>query len=89
MKINSFEDLLVWQKARELTKIIYKLTAAFLKEEKYNLFDQIWKGSYLNCSEYRRGFFKISPKRKYPVLQKCERFFCRIKESSIFMIYFI
>lgn len=40
MKINSFEDLLVWQKARELVSCVYKLTEKFPSSEKFNLVDQ-------------------------------------------------
>lgn len=37
MKITSLEDLLVWQEARVLMKMVYKTTAIFPSDEKYNL----------------------------------------------------
>jgi four helix bundle protein len=42
---SGFRDLLVYQKARELAGIIFKLTAAFPKEEMYSLTDQIRRSS--------------------------------------------
>jgi four helix bundle protein len=37
MKISKLEDLIVWQEARILMKMVYKVTASFPSEEKYNL----------------------------------------------------
>lgn len=37
----SFRDLIVWQRALQLTVAIYKLTAAFPREELYGLTVQI------------------------------------------------
>jgi four helix bundle protein len=41
MGSQSFEDLIVWQKAMDLTTEIYQLTAAFPVEEKYGLKSQL------------------------------------------------
>ena len=56
MKINSFEDLLVWQKARELVKLLYELTTAFPKEERYNLVDQIRRAATSIAANIAEGF---------------------------------
>lgn len=53
-KINSFEDLIVWQKAIKLSVEIYKLTSNFPKEEMFGLTSQIRRASNsisLNVSE--------------------------------------
>ena len=42
---SGFRELLVYQKARELSKIIFSLTASFTKEEMYSLTDQIRRSS--------------------------------------------
>jgi four helix bundle protein len=42
---SGFRELLVYQKARELASIIFKLTASFPKEEMYSLTDQIRRSS--------------------------------------------
>jgi four helix bundle protein len=42
---NSFRDLLVYQKARELSKEIFTITSKFPKEETYSLTDQVRRSS--------------------------------------------
>jgi four helix bundle protein len=42
---SGFRELLVYQKARELSKVIFSLTASFPKEEMYSLTDQIRRSS--------------------------------------------
>ena len=44
-QINSFKDLIVYQKAYKLAMEIFELTKAFPKEEKYSLTDQIRRSS--------------------------------------------
>ena len=44
-KIESHRDLIVWQKAMELTVQIYKLTARFPREETYRLTAQITRSA--------------------------------------------
>ena len=53
-KINSFEDLIVWQKSIELSVCVYKLSSTFPKEEVFGLTSQIRRASNsvsLNISE--------------------------------------
>lgn len=53
-KINSFEDLIVWQKAINLSVEVYRLTGKFPKEEMFGLTSQIRRASNsvsLNISE--------------------------------------
>ena len=42
---NSFRDLLVYQKARELSKEIFQLSKSFPREENFSLTDQIRRSS--------------------------------------------
>jgi len=37
----SFKDLRVYQKAREVSRLVFKLSKAFPKEEMYSLTDQL------------------------------------------------
>ena len=39
-KINSYKDLIVWQKSMELVKEVYKITAKYPKSELYGLTSQ-------------------------------------------------
>ena len=41
----SFEELIVWQRARELKNEIFELVKTFPKEEKYRLIDQLIRSS--------------------------------------------
>ena len=40
-KINSFKDLLVWQKGMEIVKLVYAISSNFPKEEMFGLTSQI------------------------------------------------
>ena len=55
-RIEKFEDLIAWQKARELTKNIYKITkhGDFLKD--FGLRDQIRRSSVSIMSNLAEGF---------------------------------
>ncbi len=44
-RIESFKDLIVYQKAYKLAMIIFEITKNFPKEEKYSLTDQIRRSS--------------------------------------------
>ena len=44
-QINSFKDLIVYQKAFKLGMDIFEMTKSFPKEEKYSLTDQIRRSS--------------------------------------------
>ncbi len=41
----SFKDLLVYQKEREVAKEVFKITQSFPKEEMYSLTDQVRRSS--------------------------------------------
>src|SRR5690606_25569471 len=42
---NSFRDLIVWQKAKDLTLTVYRYTKNFPPEEKYGLTSQLRRSS--------------------------------------------
>lgn len=43
MAVQSYKQLIVWQKGMELVKFVYDLTRKFPKEELYGLTLQMWK----------------------------------------------
>lgn len=52
--MHRYQDLKVWQKARELTKIVYELSASFPESERFGLQSQIRRAAcsvMLNISE--------------------------------------
>ncbi len=55
-KIQSFEDLFVWQKARQLVKAIYEATQAFPREELYGLTQQMRRAVISILSNIAEGY---------------------------------
>jgi four helix bundle protein len=54
-EIRDFTDLLVWQKAIQLGKIIYRLTCEFPKEEKFGLTSQVRRAAVSVASNIAEG----------------------------------
>src|SRR5205085_6049224 len=55
-KIEKFEDIVAWQKARVLTKEIYASTKVGLFAKDYGLRDQIQRASVSTMSNIAEGF---------------------------------
>jgi len=56
MKVEKFEDLVAWQKARELTKQIYLLTSKEPFSRDFGLRDQIQRAALSVMSNIAEGF---------------------------------
>jgi four helix bundle protein len=56
-----YRDLIVWQRAIELTVCIYKLTRTFPKEELYGLISQMRRASVSVASNIAEGRGRITP----------------------------
>ena len=54
--MNSYRDLIVWQKSIELVTLIYKLVDSFPKEEKYSLISQIKRSAISVPSNIAEGY---------------------------------
>ena len=54
-RVQSFRDLLVWQKAMDLTTLIYRLTQDFLPSEAYGLTSQLRRSSVSIPSNIAEG----------------------------------
>ncbi len=61
-QINSFRDLIVYQKAYKLSMEVFNVTRTFPKEEKYSLTDQIRRSSRSVCANLSEAWAK----RLYP-----------------------
>ena len=59
-KVQSFEDLKVWQKAHTITLEIYKVTQKFPAEEKFGLISQIRRSASSVAANIVEGFRKKS-----------------------------
>lgn len=58
MKVQSFQDLLVWSKAHCLVLEIYKMTSDFPDEERFGLISQLRRSSASICSNIAEGYMK-------------------------------
>jgi four helix bundle protein len=56
MKVQRFEDLIAWQKARELTNKIYSLTSKGLFAKDFGLREQIQRAAVSIMSNIAEGF---------------------------------
>lgn len=62
IKYRSFEETPVWQKAKDLTLIICKLTNNFPKYEKFGIVSQIRRSSSSICANIAEGFYRNTTK---------------------------
>lgn len=62
MKIESYENLIVWQKSTDLVLLVYKLTENFPKEEIYGLIAQMRRASISIPSNIAEGSRRSSKK---------------------------
>jgi four helix bundle protein len=60
--INSYKQLIVWQRSIELVEEVYKLTAIFPKEEMYGLISQIRRSAISIPSNIAEGRHRGSRK---------------------------
>lgn len=62
MKVKQFRDLLVWQKAMDLAKTVYRITKAFPKEELFGLTSQMRRAAVSIPSNIAEGQGRTSGK---------------------------
>ena len=55
-KVSSFEDLIAWQRSRELTKLVYEITSNGDFSKDYGLREQIRRASVSIMSNIAEGF---------------------------------
>ena len=58
--IKHFRDLIVWQKAHELTLLVYKYPDTFPSKEQFSLTDQMRRASISIGSNIAEGFSRLS-----------------------------
>ncbi len=60
--VNSFEDLIIWQKAHKLTLTIYEITKDFPQSERFGLINQIRRAAYSIPSNIVEGHARRTQK---------------------------
>jgi four helix bundle protein len=66
--VESFRDLIVWQRAIELSVAIYKPTASFPREEIYGLSSQLRRASVSIASNIAEGQGRCTPGEFHQIL---------------------
>ncbi|MBU0596644.1 four helix bundle protein [Patescibacteria group bacterium] len=61
-QINTFKDILTWQKSHELTLLIYKITTEYPKNELFSMVSQMRRASYSIPSNIVEGFRRNNTK---------------------------
>ena len=64
-KVKSYKDLIVWQKAMDMTESLYRIVKKLPKEETYALSDQMRRAAISIPSNIAEGFGRNSMK-EYP-----------------------
>lgn len=64
MKAQTFQDLIVWQKAHHFVLAVYRLSQSFPRHEVYGLSSQIRRASVSIPANIAEGFKKKTPKEK-------------------------
>ena len=54
--VERFEDLRVWQEAREIVNLVYRLTTRFPSSERYGLASQMQRAAVSTMSNIAEGF---------------------------------
>ena len=60
MPIKSYQDLVVWQKAMDLTVAVYKLSGTFPSDERFGLVSQVRRSSASGAANIAEGFGRES-----------------------------
>lgn len=74
---NSFRQLVVWQKSKELTLKIYEITKKFPKEEIYALISQLRMAAYSAMANIAEGNERHGQKDLLNFFQYSKNFFGR------------
>ena len=61
MAVQSYKDLVVWQKSMDLADQIYKISAGWPKDETYGLTNQIRRAVVSIPSNIAEGYGRMSP----------------------------
>jgi four helix bundle protein len=64
-KLSSYRDLIVWQKAKSVAVLVYKLTESFPKEEIYGLTSQMRRAAVSIASNIAEGQSRGSKKKSH------------------------
>ncbi len=82
-KAKTFQDLIVWRKAREFVLAVYRFTATFLKHETYALAVQMRRAATSVAANIAEGFRKRGRADKVRFMNTAEG---SLEESRYYLI---
>jgi len=90
-KFNSFEEIVSWQKARELNKVIYRLTNISSFSKDFGLRDQIRRSTVSISSNIAEGFERETTKEfiRFLYIAKASAGECRSQCNLAFDLGYI
>lgn len=80
---SSFKELVVWQKAIELSIAVYKLTAGFPNAEKFGLVSQLRRAAVSVASNIAEGYGRSTRSEYLPFLGHARGSICEIQTQLI------
>ncbi len=72
MGVTGYKNLILWQEAKKLTVLVYKLTKDFPKSEEFGLTSQMRRASVSVMSQIAEGWLRKSFKDKLHFLEIAE-----------------
>ena len=79
VKVKSYKDLIVWQKAMDMTELLYCIAKKLPKEETYALSDQMRRAAISIPSNIAEGFGRNSKKEYLQFLYIANGSICELE----------
>lgn len=86
IKVKTYKDLIVWQKAMEMTTLLYKTIKKLPKEETYTLCDQMRRAAISIPSNIAEGFGRNSKKEYLQFLYIANGSVCELETQLILCV---
>ena len=85
-KVKSFDDLVVWQRAIALAKVVYGLQKLLPKEERYAMGDQLRRAAVSVASNIAEGFGRDTHKDFAHFLVQARGSLCEVETQLILAV---
>ena len=86
IKVNTYKDLIVWQKAMKMTTFLYKIIKKLPKEKTYTLSDQMRRAAISIPSNIAEGFGRNSKKEYLQFLYIANGSVCELETQLILCV---
>ncbi|MBI1978165.1 MAG: four helix bundle protein [Candidatus Omnitrophica bacterium] len=86
VKTKGFKDLIVWQKAYQLVKEIYKMTTVFPREELYGLSQQLRRAAIAIPSNIAEGYGRQHDKEYKQFLSVAYASLCELETQYLLSV---